>query len=195
MPSELVEKYIPLIRMDCPTCIPLLEGELQRLKGVKKAQGNYLKKTLKITYAPNITPIEDIETTIEQLGYRIAYKKYAGVLSRLRGVLDGKKDKAFPSLTESDFSEKVLHSQKPVLLLFSSPICPTCQVFKKQFNVMFQKIEDKVDLYEMDITSTELWRKYEVLSIPTVLIFKNGHLSARFPPFPNSEDIIKSLDL
>jgi thioredoxin 1 len=181
--------------MDCPTCIPLLEGELQRLKGVKNAQGNYLKKTLKVTYAPTITSIEDIEATIEQLGYRIAYKKYSGVLSRLRGILDGKKDKVFPSLTESDFPEKVLHSQKPVLLLFSSPNCPTCQLFKKQFAVMFQKIEDTVDLYEIDITSTELWRKYDVLSIPTVLLFKNGHISKRFPPFPNSEDIIKSLDL
>jgi thiol-disulfide isomerase/thioredoxin len=193
--AELVVKIIPILRMDCPTCIPLLEGELKRIKGVKEARGNYLKKTLKVTYNPTLTQIGAIEAAIERLGYRIAYKKYPGVLSRLRGFLNDKKNDAFPSLIDSDFQEKVLHPLKPVIVLFSSPNCPTCHVFKRQFREITQKVKEKADLYEMNITSTDRWRKYDIVSIPTVLIFKNGHLSRRFPPFPQSEDIIQSLEL
>lgn len=181
--------------MDCPTCIPLLEGELKRLKGVKEARGNYLNKKLKVTYDPTIAQIGDIEATIERLGYQIAYKKYPGVISRLRGLLDGKKDDEFLSLTDTDFSEKVLQAINPAAVLFSSPNCPTCHVFKKQFKEIAEKVEGNADFYEMDITSTETWRKYDILSIPTVFIFKNGQLSARFRPFPQSEDIINSLGL
>lgn len=186
-------KIIPIIRMDCPTCIPLLEGELNRLKGVKESRGNYLNKTLKVSYDPTIAQIGDIEAIIERLGYRIAYKKYPGVISRLRGFLDSKKDDEFPSLTDTDFSEKVLQSINPTMVLFSSPNCPTCHVFKKQFKELTKKVEGKADFYEMDITSTETWRKYDILSIPSVLIFKNGQLSARFHPFPKSDEIINSL--
>jgi thioredoxin 1 len=188
-------KIIPIIRMDCPTCIPLLEGELKRLKGVKEAQGNYMNKTLKVIYDPTVAQIGDIETTIERLGYRIAYKKYPGVLSKLRSVLDSKKGDAFPSLTDTDFSEKILQSITPTVILFSSTNCPTCHVFKKQFTEIAKKVEGNADFYEMDITSTETWQKYDILSIPTVLIFKNGQLSARFHPFPQREDIINSLTL
>lgn len=181
--------------MDCPTCIPLLENELKQLTGVTESQGNYLNKTLKVTYDPTIAKIRDIEATIEHLGYRIAYKKYPGVISKLQGFLDRKKDDAFPSLTDTDFSEKILQNTKPTAVLFSSPNCPTCHVFKKQFKELSKKVKNKADFYEMDITSTEMWRKYEILSIPTVLIFKKGQLSARFYPFPKSEALIKALKL
>jgi len=179
--------------MDCPTCIPVLEREVKRIEGVDAVQGNYMKKSLKVTYDPNRVQLAEIEAAIERVGYRIAYKKYPGVISRLRGLLGGEKADEIVSLTDTDFPGKVLHASKPVAVLFSSQTCPTCRFFKRQFKEIAEKVEGKADLYEMDIASTETWRKYNILSIPTVLIFKNGQLSERFEALPKGEDIALAL--
>jgi thioredoxin 1 len=179
--------------MDCPTCIPLLEREVTELEGVEAVRGNYMTKTLKVTYDPTRVQLDAIEAAIERIGYRIAYKKYPSVLSRLRGLLTSEKKVKFATLNDADFSAKVLDSPRPVAVLFSSPTCPTCRAFKKQFNEIAEKIQDKADLYEMDIVTTETWRKHEVLSIPTVLVFREGKLSERFDALPRGEDIARAL--
>ncbi|MFB0543281.1 MAG: thioredoxin domain-containing protein [Candidatus Bathyarchaeia archaeon] len=193
--AKLTKKTIPITRMDCPTCIPLLEREVKQLEGVEEVQGNYMNKTLKVTYNPNRIQLTDIEATIERLGYQIAYKKYPGVISRLRGLLKREEVDIVQSLTDTNFPGKVLHASKPVAVLFSSPTCPICRVLKKQFKEIAEKVEGRSDLYEMDITSTETWRKYNILSIPTVLVFRDGRLSERFEAIPRGEDIAHALDI
>jgi len=191
--SKVVVKTIPITRMDCPTCIPVLEREIRRLKGVDEVQGNYMNKTLKVTYDPNKVQLEKIEAAIERVGYRIAYKKYPGVISRMMERLRGEKIEEIIPITDTEFPGKILHASKPVAVLFSSSTCPTCHFFKRQFKEIAEKIKDKADLYEMDIAYTETWRKYDVLSIPTVLIFRNGQLSERFEALPQREKIALAL--
>ena len=193
MVSKLTTKTIPITRMDCPTCLPVLEREVKRVEGVDEVQGNYLNKTLKVTYDPHRVQLAEIEAAIERIGYRLAYKKYPGVISRLRRLLRGEKAGEIVSLTDTDFPGKVLHASRPVAVLFSSPTCPTCHFFKRQFKEIAEKVKGKADLYEMDIASTETWRKYYILSIPTVLIFRNGQLSERFDALPKGEDIALAL--
>lgn len=195
MSPKLVAKTIPLTRMDCPTCIPLLEREVKKLEGVEEVQGNYMNKTLKITYEPDRVQLEEIEAAIERIGYQIAYKKYPDVLSRLKGLLKREKFKKIASLADIEFPGKVLNVSKPVAVLFSSPTCPACRFFEGQLREMVEKIGDKADLYEMDIASTETWREYDILSIPTVLIFRNGQLAKRFDALPQERDIALALGL
>jgi thioredoxin 1 len=179
--------------MDCPTCIPVLEREVQRLDGVDKVRGNYLKKTLKVTYDTNTVLLATIEAAIERLGYQIAYKKYPSVVARLRGLLRDATVAGVRPLTDTDFPEKVLHAAKPVAVLFSSPTCPTCYFFKTQFNEIVREVGDVADFYEMDIASTETWRNYEVLSIPSVLVFRDGALATRFDALPPINEIRRAL--
>jgi copper chaperone CopZ len=193
MASRFATKTIPITRMDCPTCIPVLEREIKRLKGVDEIQGNYMNKTLKVTYDPEKVQLEEIEGAIERVGYRISYKKYPGVISRMMGRLRGEKIEEIISITDIDFPGKVLHASKPVVVIFSSSTCPACHFFKRQFEEIVDKVKGKVDLYEMNITSTETWRKYDILSIPTVLIFRKGKLSERFEALPKGEDIASAL--
>jgi thioredoxin 1 len=181
--------------MDCPTCIPVLEKEVGQLAGVSEVKGNYLNKTLKVTYDPRKVQLEKIETTIEQVGYRIAYKKYPSVVSKLTRVFQGMKAREIPSLTDTDFSSKVLPASKPVVVLFSSPTCPACHIFKRKFKELATNVNGKATVYEMDIASTETWRKYNILSIPSVLIFRNGQLIERFEAFPKLEEIASFIGL
>lgn len=186
-------KQIPITRMDCPTCIPVLENALLEIEGVSEARGSYMRKILRVTYDPDSVQLAEIEAAIEGVGYRISYKKYPGVISKLRGLFrDGQSEKV-PTLSDVDFPGKVLHASRTVAVLFSSQTCPTCHVFKPRFQKIGERVEGKADLYEMDIASTETWRDYEILTIPTVLIFRAGKVSERFTALPRIEEIEKSL--
>lgn len=193
MSERLIVKVIPITRMDCPTCIPVLEREVLRLEGVEGARGNYMAKNLRVTYDPERVQLAEIEAAIERVGYRISYKRYPGVLSRIRGLFEKEEGVRVESLSDRDFPGKVLHAPRVTAVMFSSPTCPTCRVFKPQFERLAESAEGRADLYEMDISSTETWRDYDVLSIPTVLVFKEGELAERFTALPRTEEISRAL--
>jgi thioredoxin 1 len=187
-----VTKEIAITRMDCPTCVVTLEKSVMRVPGVRKAQGNYLKKTLKVTMDDS-TPLVAIEKAIEDVGYQVAYKKYPSPLSRLRGLFGGGDSKAITTITDGDFAAKVLQSPKPVAVLFSSEGCPSCQVLKPQIKALAEKQAGKVDYYEMDITHTEAWKEYNVMGIPTVIVFRGGKPAERFGAMLRVNELEKAL--
>jgi thiol-disulfide isomerase/thioredoxin len=193
MAETLTVKTIPILRMDCPTCIPVLEREVLKVEGVEEVRGHYLARSLKVTFDPSKAQLAEIEAAIERVGYRIAYKKYPSPLSRLRDLFKREEAAGVASLTDADFPGKVLHASKTVAVLFSSPSCPTCRVFKPEFLSLAEKMGKKADFYEMDIEATETWRDYDVLSIPQVLVFRAGKVSERFSAMPISVEIEKAL--
>ena len=81
-----ITKEIAITRMDCPTCTVTIEKSIMKVRGVKSARANYLKKTVRVTFEDS-TPLSAIEKAIEDVGYQVAYKKYPGPLDRLRGIL------------------------------------------------------------------------------------------------------------
>ena len=186
------QKLIPITRMDCPTCIPVLEKEVMKLEGVTEARGNYLTKNLRVTYNPENVQLSQIEAAIERVGYQISYKKYPGVFDRLKNLFKSSESSKVPQITDEKFNEKVMQSSKNVAVLFTSPTCPTCRVFKPRFEKLAEKNVD-ADFYEMDIVSTETWRDYDVMSLPTVLVFKAGKLSERFTALPREDEIEKAV--
>jgi len=189
----LVTKIIPILRMDCPTCIPVLENEVKKLQGVKETRGNYIAKTLKVVYDPNAVQLSQIENAIEKTGYQIAYKKYPSVTSKLKRLLRREKPSRMQTISDADFPGKVLHASKPTAVLFSSPTCPTCQVFKPSYVEVAENLKEKADLFEMDISSSETWRSYDVVVVPTILVFRDGQVKARLASLPNKDEIEKAL--
>jgi len=189
----LTTKEIPITRMDCPTCVPALEKAVLKLEGVEEARGNYLKKTLRVTYDPGRVQLQDIEAAIEGVGYQIAYKKYPGIVSKIRGLFGAEREGPVETITDPDFPGKVLHSSKPVAVLFSSETCPTCRAFKPRYEELAEKTEERAAFYEMDIASTETWRKYGVMGIPTVIVFREGEPRERFVAVLRKEEIESSL--
>jgi copper chaperone CopZ len=187
---RLTAKKIPIVRMECPTCIPILEREVEKLEGVKEVRGSYMTKILKVTYDPDLVPLQEIEASIERLGYRIAYKRYTDVISRIKGLLRRGKPSRVEVVSDADFPEKVLRAPKPVAVLFTTQTCPTCRVLKHAYEDAAEGLGGKAELYEMDITSTETWRRFD---IRTILIFLGGEVSERFDALPRREDIEEAL--
>jgi thioredoxin 1 len=188
-----ITKLIPIVRIDCPTCVPILEREIQKLSGVKEVRVNYITKILKVTYDSNLVQLSDIEATIERVGYQIAYKKYPSLVSKLRGLVKKEKPSRVQSISDSDFSGKVLHASKLVAVLFSSPTCPACKLLKPLYIEVAEDLGEKAEFYEMDISSSETWRNYDVLVIPTILVFKEGQVKDKLLPLFKKDEIKKAL--
>ena len=187
-----VTKEIGITRMDCPTCTVTLEKSVIKVPGVKKAQANYLRKTIKITY-DEATPIAAIEKAIENVGYKVVYKKYPSPLSKLRGLFSRGESKAIMTLTDKDFPAKVLKSSKPVAVLFSSEGCPTCQMLKPKFKELAEKMVGMVDFYELEIANNEIWKGYSIMSLPSVIIFRGGKSAERFGAVLRVDELEKAL--
>jgi len=188
-----VTKEIAITRMDCPTCVVTLEKSVMSVPGVTKAQGNYLKKTLKITMDDS-TPLASIEKAIEDVGYQVAYKKYPSPLDKLRGLFSKGDSKAITTITDSDFPAKVLHGKNPVAVLFSSEGCPSCRVLKPQIKALAEKQAGRTDFYEMDVAHTEAWKEYDVMGIPTVIVFRGGKPAERYGAMLRVDELEKTLN-
>lgn len=79
-----------------------------------------------------------------------------------------------------NYSEEVLKSEKPVLLDFYADWCGPCQVLSGEIKEFAEENEEyKICKLNVD-EATELAQLYGVLSIPTVVLIKNGKEVDRF---------------
>ena len=89
--SEYSRKVLPILGMDCPACALTIEKKLRKLEGIKEANVNYMTQNVAVTYDPSKIGIPEIEKAIEELGYRIAYKKYESILGKVSKIFSRKK--------------------------------------------------------------------------------------------------------
>lgn len=80
--------------------------------------------------------------------------------------------------TTANFNNEVLNSDKPVLVDFWATWCMPCKMLAPILEDISENATDfvvgKVDVDE----NPELAQQYRVMSIPTLLVFKNGKVTA-----------------
>ena len=79
-----------------------------------------------------------------------------------------------------NFAEEVLRSEKPVLLDMYADWCGPCMMMAPELEA-FAEETDKVKVCKLNVDeATDLALTFGVMSIPTVLLFKNGQEEKRF---------------
>ena len=189
--SSYFKKVFPVTEMDCPTCTTTIKKELSKLDGVKDVQINFLYKRIYVSYDPNLIGIPDLEKKIEDLGYRLIHKKYESAIeSFLRAIGVGKtQEKQFRRVEDHNFEELVLRSNRPTVLLFTSTKCPSCRVLREKMKEALSRYEEEIYIFETNILETSIWEKYDVMSVPTILLFINGEEKKRHVGMLNIEEI------
>ncbi|XP_060101506.1 thioredoxin, mitochondrial [Heteronotia binoei] len=82
---------------------------------------------------------------------------------------------------EDDFQDRVLKSQKPVVVDFHAQWCGPCKILGPRLEKMIAKQKGKVLMAKVDIDDhTDLALEYEVSAVPTVLALKNGNVVDKF---------------
>jgi thioredoxin len=81
------------------------------------------------------------------------------------------------TLTDSNFEQEVIKSNKPVLIDFWATWCGPCKIIAPIVEEVASEYEGKAKIGKLDVDDNqETAIKYGVRSIPTLLIFKDGKL-------------------
>lgn len=80
-------------------------------------------------------------------------------------------------ITDQNFEEQVLKSDKPVLVDFWAEWCGPCIQMAPMIDELAQDYEGKAVVGKLDVDSnSQTAAQYGIRNIPTLLIFKNGEL-------------------
>jgi thioredoxin 1 len=80
-------------------------------------------------------------------------------------------------ITKDNFEDEVIKSSIPVLLKCGAAWCARCRSLEMILGQIMPDFEEKIKFAKLDVDNEEALReKYEVLSVPTLILFKNGEL-------------------
>lgn len=98
-------------------------------------------------------------------------------------------------VNESTFETSVLKSDKPVLVDFWATWCKPCKMVAPIVDELADDYEGKVNFVKVDVDSNQkIAANYGIMSIPTLMIFKNGKPVSNIVGAKPKAELKKSLE-
>ena len=83
-------------------------------------------------------------------------------------------------VSDADFEAEVLKSKEPVLVDFWAEWCGPCRMIGPILEELAGPLASKLKIVKLNVDENpQTATKYGIMSIPTLMIFKNGEMASR----------------
>ncbi len=98
----------------------------------------------------------------------------------------------FPEVTMDTFQTQVAQAALPVLVDFSAPWCAPCKRLEPLLEQLSREWENKVSFVKVNVDeSPNLAMQFQVMSVPTVIMFRSGKETARLVGLQTREKLVE----
>jgi thioredoxin 1 len=100
------------------------------------------------------------------------------------------------TFTKDNFEAEVLNSTLPVIVDFGASWCGPCRMLAPVIDKLAEELDGKAVVGKVNVDDeAELAAKYKIMTIPTVLLFKNGSVAATSVGVKPKAQLLESLGL
>ena len=98
-------------------------------------------------------------------------------------------------VAEDNFESEVLKSDKTTIVDFYADWCGPCKMMSPIIDAVAEELGDSVKVCKVNTDENmNLAEQYGIMSIPTVIIFKNGEIANRFSGVRSKSEIIDAIN-
>jgi|SRR5579872_442631 len=99
------------------------------------------------------------------------------------------------ALTNENFDSEVTNSDKPVLVDFWAPWCGPCLVIGPVVSEIAEEYKDKLKVGKVNVDQNdELQRRFNIMSIPNLKVFKNGKVVGEISGAAPKQAILSAIE-
>lgn len=97
--------------------------------------------------------------------------------------------------TSENFNKEVFESSLPVVVDFFATWCGPCKMLSPVLEKVAEEYEGKVEIGKLDVDENgDLAAKYGVMSVPTMIFFKNGQIVNKISGLQNGNTLKSAID-
>ena len=97
-------------------------------------------------------------------------------------------------LTDENFENEVLNSEKTCLVDFYADWCGPCKMMSPVIDKIAEEMGENIKVGKVNSDENmDLVTKYQIMSIPTIMVIQNGEIKKKFVGVTSKEEITNAL--
>lgn len=97
-------------------------------------------------------------------------------------------------VTDQNFDEEVLKSDKPVLVDFWAVWCQPCRMLAPTVEAVAEKYNGRAKVVKLNVDNNQVAMRYGIKGIPTLILFSGGNEADRVVGTTSKENISRMID-